>query len=338
MGACNNNVGRANTCTCNTGWYGDGGTVSDPCAAVSDCDENADLVSAATSFVNSVCVCNDGYSGDGHSCSDIDECADRTQNSCDAHATCTNTAGSYTCACDDGYHGDGHSCSDINECAVGAENSCGAHATCTNTVGSHTCACDDGYNGDGQSCENINECAEGGSHTCGANSVCSDIDGSYTCQCEDGFRSDSDREAHHDTLERDYRGFQTKTRSGRTCQNWMSMTPQHHTRKPNNFPNKGLGNHNKCRNPDNEDGGIWCYTTDSWKRWEYCNPVAALPGRGCSDIDECAVGAENSCGAHATCTNTAGSHTCACDDGYHGDGHSCSDINECAVGAENSCG
>merc|ERR1712166_1178439 len=285
MGACNNNVGRANTCTCNTGWYGDGGTVSDPCAAVSDCDENADLVSAATSFVNSVCVCTDGY------------------------------------------HGDGHSCSDINECAVGAENSCGAHATCTNTAGSHTCACDDGYSGDGQSCENINECAEGGSHTCGANSVCSDIDGSYTCQCEDGFRSDSDREAHHDTLERDYRGFQTKTRSGRTCQNWMSMTPQHHTRTPNNFPNKGLGNHNKCRNPDNEDGGIWCYATDSWKRWEYCNPVAALPGRGCSDIDECAVGAENSCGAHATCTNTAGSHTCACDDGYHGDGHSCSDIN-----------
>merc|ERR1712166_1011254 len=137
---------------------------------------------------------------------------------------------------------------------------------------------------------------------------------------------------------KDYRGFQTKTRTGRTCQNWMSMTPQHHTRTPNNFPNKGLGNHNNCRNPDNEDGGIWCYTTDSWKRWEYCNPVAALPGRGCSDIDECAVGAENSCGAHATCTNTAGSHTCACDDGYHGDGHSCSDINECAVGAENSCG
>merc|ERR1712166_1277606 len=226
MGACNNNVGRANTCTCNTGWYGDGGTVSDPCAAVSDCDENADLVSAATSFVNSVCVCHDGYHGDGHSCSDIDECAVGAENICDAHATCTNTAGSHTCACDDGYHGDGHSCENINECAVGAENSCGAHATCTNTVGSHTCACDDGYSGDGQSCENINECAEG-SHDCGANSVCSDTDGSFSCTCEDGFRSSpgGNDVATHDRRQVTPPGFAAGNRNGIDIEGVYELQP-----------------------------------------------------------------------------------------------------------------
>ena len=69
-----------------------------------------------------------------------------------------------------------------------------------------------------------------------------------------------------------YRGKQNRTRSGRICQKWTSQSPQKHSRTPEKYPNKGLGDHNFCRNPD---GGpsIWCYTEDSNKRWELCEPL-----------------------------------------------------------------
>ena len=35
---------------------------------------------------------------------------------------------------------------------------------------------------------------------------------------------------------------------------------------------KGLGQHNYCRNPSS-GSTIWCYTTDPVKRWEYCDPI-----------------------------------------------------------------
>jgi len=68
-----------------------------------------------------------------------------------------------------------------------------------------------------------------------------------------------------------YRGKQTKTRSGRTCQAWDQQTPHKHSNGVDKKP--GFGQEaNFCRNPG---GGntIWCYTTDASKRWEYCDPI-----------------------------------------------------------------
>lgn len=70
-----------------------------------------------------------------------------------------------------------------------------------------------------------------------------------------------------------YRGCQNVTKSGKKCQKWTSQTPHNHDNTPDKKPNKGLGDHNYCRNPNGSSDGIWCYTTDPDKRWEYCDPI-----------------------------------------------------------------
>ena len=40
------------------------------------------------------------------------------------------------------------------------------------------------------------------------------------------------------------------------------------------------------------------------------------------DINEC-MNATNPCHANATCNNTDGSYTCACNNGYYGNGTNC---------------
>ena len=41
------------------------------------------------------------------------------------------------------------------------------------------------------------------------------------------------------------------------------------------------------------------------------------------DIDECRNG-NHDCDVNANCTNTVGSHTCTCKEGFTGNGRSCS--------------
>merc|ERR1711968_240786 len=97
-------------------------------------------------------------------CQDINECTDGTHD-CDANASCSNTAGSFTCQCNAGYEGSGKACQDINECNNSALNDCDPNALCTNTAGSFTCACNAGYSGNGKSCADVNECSSG-THDC----------------------------------------------------------------------------------------------------------------------------------------------------------------------------
>ncbi|XP_063687199.1 plasminogen-like [Bolinopsis microptera] len=74
-----------------------------------------------------------------------------------------------------------------------------------------------------------------------------------------------------DGLQKDYRGPLQVTESGEQCQKWTEQYPQEHSRTEGNYPEAGLGNHNYCRNPDNEPAGAWCYTTNPDKRWDYCD-------------------------------------------------------------------
>ena len=52
------------------------------------------------------------------------------------------------------------------------------------------------------------------------------------------------------------------------------------------------------------------------------------------DTDECED--PNACSDHAECTNTVGSYTCKCQNGFAGDGHDCVDVDECST--SNICG
>ncbi|XP_019620048.1 PREDICTED: uncharacterized protein LOC109466730 [Branchiostoma belcheri] len=66
-----------------------------------------------------------------------------------------------------------------------------------------------------------------------------------------------------------YRGRKSTTKSGRHCQRWDSQSPHEHSKGPENYPSSGLES-NYCRNPL-DSHGVWCYTTDAEKRWEYCD-------------------------------------------------------------------
>jgi len=69
----------------------------------------------------------------------------------------------------------------------------------------------------------------------------------------------------------DYRGCQDHTVSGTKCQPWEDSFPHEHVLAEGAVTEYGLKGHNFCRNPDG-DSQIWCYTMNSEKRWEYCEP------------------------------------------------------------------
>nr|XP_006821452.1 PREDICTED: uncharacterized protein LOC102804529 [Saccoglossus kowalevskii] len=91
----------------------------------------------------------------------------------------------------------------------------------------------------------------------------------------------------------DYRGVVNVTINGKTCQRWTSQDPHEHTRTPDIYRNSGIGDHNYCRNPDNE-ASVWCFTTDPDSRWEYCD--AGTRQLTCGDVKNiCEDGTEFTC-------------------------------------------
>ncbi|NWX11805.1 PLMN protein, partial [Aegotheles bennettii] len=68
----------------------------------------------------------------------------------------------------------------------------------------------------------------------------------------------------------DYRGMEAKTWRGVPCQKWSEKTPHNPNYTPERHPKAGL-DENYCRNPDADERGPWCYTTDPATRFDYCH-------------------------------------------------------------------
>ncbi|CAH2275155.1 tissue-type plasminogen activator [Pelobates cultripes] len=102
----------------------------------------------------------------------------------------------------------------------------------------------------------------------------------YLCQCPNGFKGEN---CEIDTLEAcyegsgtTYRGVHSVTQSGAVCVNWNSegIRRQLYHGHRSDALQLGLGNHNYCRNPDN-DYKPWCHVfKDGRYTWEFCSVPA----------------------------------------------------------------
>ena len=166
-GTCTNSFGSY-SCKCNTGFSGDGFECFDSnectknshaCDPLADCFDTK-VIGDATFKCNTIsnnigiiqgsfeCKCKTGYDGDGFTCNDFDEC-ENNMHSCDIHADCKNTIGTYMCQCQKGYAGSGMSadCHNIDECKLRTDdcNKKGHESSyCVDNDGSFDCYCKKG--------------------------------------------------------------------------------------------------------------------------------------------------------------------------------------------------
>ena len=91
----------------------------------------------------------------------------------------------------------------------------------------------------------------------------------------------------NDADDRDYRGTISVTQTGATCQKWTAQSPHSHGVTPETRPDKGLGDHNYCRNPSTNQPHAWCYNADGQSgaggtdRWDFCSiPKCASNNNG----------------------------------------------------------
>ncbi|XP_004682333.2 PREDICTED: tissue-type plasminogen activator [Condylura cristata] len=108
----------------------------------------------------------------------------------------------------------------------------------------------------------------------------------FVCQCPEGFvgkRCEIDTRATcYKDLGVTYRGTWSTAESGAECVNWNSsaLIWKHYNGRRRDAVKLGLGNHNYCRNPD-QDSKPWCYVFKAGKYSpEFCSTPACTQENG----------------------------------------------------------
>ncbi|KAI8511658.1 complement activation, classical pathway [Branchiostoma belcheri] len=369
---CTNTPGSF-TCSCNSGYSGDGvictprscppltaptngamtptGPYYDKNIVTFTCNQGYKLNGASTAMCQAGSNGNLAWSHPVPTCTDNDECVDGSNN-CNPDAFCTNTPGSFTCTCKAGYSGDGVTCTDDDECADGTHN-CNPDATCTNTPGSFNCACNPGYTGDGVFCFSVNDQCASGTHNCSPYAFCVSTSGSVTCTCYPGYSGDGvtctdNDECADGSHNCDIDATCTNTPGSFTCACnpgyigdgvICNAVPCPTLTEPVNgaLSLSPPGPHyylNAVTFTCNSGYKLNGATTVTCQANSNNNLVWSSPIPTCTDVDECTDGSHH-CSPDAFCTNTPGSFTCTCNAGYSGDGVTCTDDDECADGTDN---
>lgn len=331
-------------------------TLSDPLYECSDIDECSDpeesgaLCHPNATCVNLpgtwTCVCNHGFIGDGlYHCRIRVPCVNETV--CTAnHSICIILDPLDECACLPGWHRNETTldCDDNDECVLDPPH-CALHAHCINLPGEFACVCDDGYSSvyenstlsSSYSCTNINECDFPDRHrACGVHAHCQDEDPGYDCFCDTGY---NETNPNNDTcVNMNECDLGTHT-CDQVCHDTVGSFTCECTEPGSELKsdNHTCGFVDLCDPSPCGDHGV-C-SSDHVVATCYCDSgyVFNVDAGTCIDEDECTMSEINPCpNTNMTCTNTPGSFTCSCPDGFvfvmHGnttDTSSCDDIDEC---------
>lgn len=343
--ACTNTEGSY-LCECEPGLSLDGTACrdADQCAlGTHDCDVHADCTDLSIGFA---CACQKGYEGDGRRCVDVDECAEGTDRCADL-ARCTNTDGAYECACQPESEGDGRSCALVEGCTMledfeggvwPAEGWVQLHAGAPTGLVSTDAA----HNGRfgltnasnvqvyqpqpmGAASERVSVWVRLPSETSRAELSMHSVSGVVHAFV-------LDRSSDLLWLERRSPGADSERLQSAELPAALVSFGQF-------VISSGEGGEilGEVLTADGDATGAAVSATlasalpfrlglrtEGFAMVDTAVLCGPSPG-----VDECA--GENACSKHASCIDTFGGYTCACDEGYEGDGYSCVEVDECAL-------
>ncbi|NXS41878.1 HABP2 protein, partial [Balaeniceps rex] len=202
-----------------------------------------------------------------------------SSNPCKNNGRCENRGSSFICLCPEPYAGT--TCEKVKDMC--SEKRChGGDCLITLTPPYFQCSCNHPYKT--PDCQRAsspcrpNPCKNGG--ICRRHRIRS----KFTCMCTEPFRGRFCEIGLDDCYEADsskYRGRVNQAVNGKTCLHWNShvLLDDHINAFMEDADSYGIGEHNLCRNPD-EDEKPWCYIRKNHKvEWDFCD-VSPCSGTG----------------------------------------------------------